>query len=288
MKASEAALPAGIVLLFLAPLVALTPVFTPPPGGCPCPQGLPVTTPFADVAIVVGIFGALLAAYGGAKRLSGFPNARPLSSRATMATAVSGLGTLVVGYILSSFELTGPGWSIVLYEAQGFYLEALGTGVLLFAGLVVATKSEVGSLFLSAGGVLDGLSLLFTFVGSSDFLLRCSPGSGCSSTLAISTVEGMIAFGYVLAIGAFLLGLGLSIVLSNRARAQPQTRESARSSLPPWTARAMALIEVIRATPLKVKKICHSSSVFEDPGFGVKEGPTSSSLLDTSNAMSWS
>ena len=37
--------------------------------------------------------------------------------------------------------------------------------------------------------------------------------------LAASTVSDMITFGYVLAVGAFLLGLGLSASLRKRERA---------------------------------------------------------------------
>jgi hypothetical protein len=220
LKASEAILPVGIAILLMAPLVALMPVFTPPPNGCPCPQGLDVTTPFADVAIVVGILGVLLIVYGGTKRfLSGLTYERPPNNKGTTATAVSGFAVLVAGLILSEIDLTGPGWSIVLYSAQGFYLEALGVGILLFAGLVVTTRSGVGSLFLSMGGILSGLSLLLIFLSSSDFSLRCSPDVGCSPILAASTVSDMITFGYVLAVGAFLLGLGLSVLFRKRMRA---------------------------------------------------------------------
>lgn len=219
MKASEAILPVGIVLLLLAPLVALMPVFTPPPNGCPCPQGLDVTTPFADVAVVVGILGVLLIVYGVAKRLlRSFAYARPSNNKATVATTVSGFTVLVAGLVLSEIDLTGPGWSIVLYSAQGFYLEVLGVGILLFAGLVVTTRSGVGSLFLSVGGVLSGLSLLLISLSSSDFSLRCSTDFGCSPILAASTVSDMITFGYVLAVGAFLLGLGLSVLFRKRTR----------------------------------------------------------------------
>ena len=220
MKASRAILPVGIAILLLAPLVALMPVFTPPPDGCPCPQGLDVTTPFVGVAIVVGILGVLLIAYGGVKRLlPGLADARPPNNKATVATAVSGFTVLVAGLILSEVDLTGPGWSIVLYSAQGFYLEALGVGILLFAGLVVASGSGVGSLFLSVGGILSGLSLLLISLSSSDFSLRCSPDVGCSPILAASTVSDMVEFGYALAVGAFLLGLGLSVSLRKRIRA---------------------------------------------------------------------
>lgn len=220
MKVSEAILPVGVVLLLVAPLVALTPVFTPPSGGCPCPQFPDVSTPFRDVAVAVGIVGVLMIVYGGVKqRALSLSSSRPMSNRATMATAVSGFSVLVAGVILSQIDLTGPGWSIVLYSAQGFYLEALGFGILLFAGLVATTRSRVGSLFLSVGGVLSGLSLLFISLSSSDFALRCSPDVGCSPTLAASTVTDMTTYGYVLAAGAFLLGLGLSVSLSNRKRA---------------------------------------------------------------------
>ena len=220
MKASEAILPVGVALVLLAPLVALTPVFTPPPGGCPCPQGLNVTTPFADVAIVAGMLGALLIVYCTARRLlPSLVYARPSNNKATVATAVSGFAVLVTGLVLSEIDLTGPGWSIVLYSAQGFYLEALGVCILLFAGLVATTRSSVGSLFLSVGGVLSGLSLLLIFLSSSDFSLRCSPDVGCSPILAASTVSDMVEFGYVLAFGAFLLGLGLSISFRKRMKA---------------------------------------------------------------------
>jgi len=95
----------------------------------------------------------------------------------------------------------------------------LGVGILLFSGLVITTRSSVGSLFLSVGGVLSGLSLLFISLSSSDFSLRCPPDVGCSPILAASTVSDMVEFGYVLAVGAFLLGLGLSVSLRKRVKA---------------------------------------------------------------------
>lgn len=128
MKASQAILPTGVALLLLAPLVALMPVFTPPPNGCPCPQGLDVTTPFANAAIVVGILGVLLIAYGGVKRLlPGSASARPSNNLATLATAVSGFSVLVAGLILSEIDLTisqsskAPRDSILRYLVLAFY-----------------------------------------------------------------------------------------------------------------------------------------------------------------------
>jgi hypothetical protein len=217
MKTSGAILPIGIVLLLSAPVIALTPLFTPPPNGCPCPQGLDVTTPFTNVAVAVGIVGTVLIAYTGVRQRSTIiPTSGPMNNRMRITAAFSGIVVLIAGMILSQIDLIGPGWSILPYSAQGFYLQTLGLGVLFFAGFSIATRSKMGPLFLSVGIILCGLSLLFTYGLSSDFSTRCFPDVGCSPILATSTVSDMIELGYVLAIGAFLLALGLAISFSSR------------------------------------------------------------------------
>jgi hypothetical protein len=217
MKASGAILPIGIILLFSAPAIAMSSLFTPPPNGCPCPQGLDVTTPFTNLAVAVGIVGTVLIAYTGVRQPSTIlPTSGPVKNRMPITAAFSGIIVLITGMILSQIDLTGPGWSIFLYGAQGFYFETLGVGVLLFAGFSISTRSKIGAPFLSVGIILCGLSLLFTYTLSSDFSTRCFPDVGCSPTLAVSTVSDMIILGYVLAIGAFLLALGLAISLSHR------------------------------------------------------------------------
>jgi len=215
---------AGIVLVLSAPLIALTPVFAPPPNGCPCPGGIDVTTPFTNAGIAVGIVGVALTAFAAVKWQSfGFRIAGEANNRTVVAVAFAGVVLLIVAMVLSQIDLTGPGWSILLYSAQGFYLGTLGVGVLLFSGFTLATRSAIGASLLSTGIVLCGISLLFSYGLSSDFSTRCFPEVGCSPALAASTVSDMIILGYVLAIGAFSLALGLAFsFISRRRTTRPQ------------------------------------------------------------------
>jgi len=77
---------------------------------------------------------------------------------------------------------------------------------------------KLGAVFLVVGVVLIGISLLFSSSLSSDFLTRCNPEVGCSPILAASMVSDMINLGYVLAVGTFLLGLGLAIMFISRSK----------------------------------------------------------------------
>ncbi len=209
----------GIALLLAAPLVALTPLFIPPPNGCPCPQGLDVSTPFGNAGITVGGAGSALIVYGTVRQRGRIPMERRATSNGhseVIVVAVLGVTLLILSMLLSQIDLTGPGWSILLYGAQALYLGMLGIGMLLFAGFALITRRRLGSLFLSSGILLCGISLLFTYTLNSDFSTRCFPEVGCSPALAASTVSEMIDLGYLLAVGAFLLALGLSTSLSDR------------------------------------------------------------------------
>jgi len=75
--------------------------------------------------------------------------------------------------------------------------------------LTMIAAWKIGVLFLVIGVVLCGISILFTYTLSSDFSTRCFSDVGCSPVLANSIVSTMIRLGYLLALGAFLLGLSL-------------------------------------------------------------------------------
>jgi len=215
----------GIAMLLAGPLVAFTPVFTPPPNGCPpCPDFPNVTTPFTSSGIGVMIVGVALVIYGGAKRMKGdlgIEETYPRLRNETAAIALMGVLLLVLASTLSGIDLRGPGWSIVLYEGQGLYLGTLGVGMLLFAGFAALSMRRSSALFMTVGIILCGISLLFSYTLSSDFATRCFPEVGCSPVLANSTVSEMIQLGYLLAVGAFFLALGLSTWVIKRGN-KPQ------------------------------------------------------------------
>ena len=220
MKASGVSLLAGIVLLLSGPLVALTPLFTPPSNGCPCPEGLDVSTPFGDAGVIVGVAGFGLVIYGALQQRREGPRAQttaPHGDDVVGFAGVSGVVLLVLSFVLSGIDLTGPGWSILLYQGQGLYLGILGIGMLLFAVFASMTRKRGTALFLAAGVILCGISLLLSFTLRSEFELRCLPDIECSPLLATSTVSEMVYLGYVLAAGTFLIALGLSSYL-NRGR----------------------------------------------------------------------
>jgi hypothetical protein len=227
LRTPKAAFLAGVILLLSGPLIAITPFFTPPPNGCPCPEGFPnVSYPLEGAGIVAAIVGLALIAYGILKGRR-LPKAPPVASQRDLETPVvglSGIGLLVLAGLLSRVNLTGPGWSILLYQGMGLYLGALGIGMLLFAGFALAAGTKAGGLFLAVGVILCGMSLLLTYTLSSDFATRCFPDVGCSPILAQSTVTEMIDLGCVLATGTFLLALGLMFSLWRR-----RNRELARA-----------------------------------------------------------
>jgi len=210
---------AGIILLLSGPLVALAPHFNPPPNGCPCPEGFPdVSYPLGSVGIALAVAALALIFYGGL-RLRGLPKAQPPVPRRDSATAfvaMSGVILFVLAGLLSEIDLTGPGWSILLYQGMRLYLGMLGIAMLLFAGFASITGTKVGSLFLAVGAVFCGISVLLTYILSSEFALRCFPDVGCSPALAASTVSEMTDLGYLLAAGTFLLALGFMSSLRQR------------------------------------------------------------------------
>jgi hypothetical protein len=209
----------GIVLSFLGPLIAILPSFTPPPNGCPCPEGFPnVSYPLEGPGIVVAAVGIAFIVFGGLKgrRISASPERPSARHLEIPVVGFSGGVILILAGLLSGIDLTGPGWSILLYQGVGLYLGTLGIGMLFFAGLASATGTKAGGISLAAGLILCGFSLLFTYTLSSDFATRCFPDAGCSPVLAQSTVTEMIQLGYLLALGTFLLALGLMISLQHR------------------------------------------------------------------------
>ena len=220
MNAASAILRAGIALILFAPLISLTPRFTPPPNGCPCPEGLDVSTPFGNVGVIIGAIGIALILYSGIRlraRLFGEPPTPSREPNENAAVAVLGIAFLIIAEILSGIDLSGPGWQVYLYGDQAFYLGTLGVGMALFGGLAFVTR-RASALSLAAGVVLCGISLLFSSLAYSDFLPRCSPDVGCSSVLARSIASEMLNLGYLLAAGAFLIALGLSSSWSHRRR----------------------------------------------------------------------
>lgn len=214
MSATGIILSAGIVLLLSAPVVALLPLFTPLASGCPCPEGLGYRTPFGGSGIVIGGVGVAMISLGSFQRRKKGPSEQvagsPNEKIVNVVMAVVGVALLVFSAVISSIEFRGPGWVILPYGGEGFYLEALGIGMLLFAGFVSVTKRRMNSLFLAVGIILCGMAILFSLISYSEFLLRCSPDVGCSAELATSTVVDTLNWGYILAVGAFLLGVGLT------------------------------------------------------------------------------
>jgi hypothetical protein len=210
----------GIAFVLVAPLVSMTPLFTPPASGCPpCPNFPDVRTPFVNIGILVGLLGALMCAYGGLD----YRRSRSLAQSATrkldsdiVGAALLGFVVLAIALILMGTDLTGPGWSVLLYQGEGMYLGAIGIGMLFFALFAVLTREKLGAIALAAGILLCGTALLFTYGLSSDFATRCFADVGCDPGLANSTVSEMIHLGYLLALGAFVLGLGLAAALWRR------------------------------------------------------------------------
>ena len=142
MKVSGIILLAGIVFLLSGPLVALTPVFTPPPNGCPCPEGLNYSTPFGATGVSFGAVGMALILYCSVqrRRTLGTQGKGSHGENEVAIVAVFGVVLLVLSSILSGIVLRGPGWVIAPYGAQGLYLGTLGIGTLLFAGFASITK----------------------------------------------------------------------------------------------------------------------------------------------------
>ena len=166
---------AGIVLLFSGPLIAIAPFFTPPPNGCPCPGGFPnVSYPLEVPGILVALAGLAHIAYGGlrVRNLPELPKEASAGRLKIPVLGLSGVGMLALAGLLFGIDLTGPGWSIVLYEGMGLYLGTLGLGVLLFTFLTSVTGNKAGGLSLSAGLILCGISVLLTYGLSSDFSTR--------------------------------------------------------------------------------------------------------------------
>jgi hypothetical protein len=177
--------------------------------------------PFGGVGIVFGIVGSVMVVYGGFQRRRGIAEEQttsPDKKSEVWSAALLVIILLIISVVLGQVDLTGPGWSIVIYGAQSLYLNTLGFGMLLFAGFGLATRNKLGAFLLAMGVLFCGISLLVSYTLSSDFSLRCSPDVGCSPVLANSTVSEMINLGYLLAVGAFLLALGLSITLNNRTK----------------------------------------------------------------------
>jgi hypothetical protein len=165
------------------------------------------------------VTGLALVIYGGVGRKKGTPGMEgtsPHFRNEIAAIALIGVLLLILASVLSGIDLRGPGWSIVLYQEQSLYLGILGVGMLLFAGFAVLSMRRLSGIFMAIGVTLCGISLLFSYTLSSDFATRCFPDVGCSPILANSTVSEMIQLGYLLAVGAFFLALGLSTWLINR------------------------------------------------------------------------
>jgi len=181
--------------------------------------------PFGNVAVLVGVVGVVSIVYGGVRR-----NKKTVMEQMMLSVrqnnqvamvAISGLLLFSLSVILSQVYLSGSGWGIALYDAEGFYLGVLGAGMVLLAGLTLATRNKLGALLLTVGTLAVGVSLLSIETLSSDFSFRCAVEVGCSPILAGSTVTDMIELGGLLAIGAFLLGLGLSFALRRRKDVKP-------------------------------------------------------------------
>lgn len=225
MRLSEVIVLAGIVVILCGPVISLAPVFTPPPGGCPCPNGLDVMTPFVYAGLVVSIIGVMITPVGlvvhyrWRERVSTNVTKSQNSLSMTIA-AVCGLALFLTSGILSSIDISGPGYQVYLYGPEGFYLGTIGVGTLLFAGFSLATRKLVIAACLAIGVVLCGISLFFLSAQYGDFFLRCATDVGCNATLARTTVSNFLYYGFVLAFGSFLFGFGLSYLLSHRKKAR--------------------------------------------------------------------
>lgn len=223
MKIHEVLILAGAIGILLGPVVSMTPIFTPPPNGCPCPNGLDVITPFVDLGIIIAIVGVVLLSVGivfHTKSIGEYSAETGSSQKArtTAIAAISGLALLLISGILSAIDISGPGYQIYLYSPQGFYLGVVAVGALLFAGFSLVTTRISIAMCLAVGLVLCGFSLFFMSAQYSDFLPRCSTDVGCNATLATRVASELLHFGYMLAVGTFLTGFGLSYLLSHRKK----------------------------------------------------------------------
>ncbi|HYB76247.1 MAG TPA: hypothetical protein VEC08_04740, partial [Nitrososphaerales archaeon] len=130
-----------------------------------------MTYPLVGVGIAVGTIGLVLIIGSGLQLRRRGHEVQPETSHRRKEDAlvgVIGVVLIVLAFALSEIDLTGPGWSIVLYGTQGLYLGTLGLGTLLFGGFAFLTKSRWGALCLATGVVLCGISLLFSYGLSSD------------------------------------------------------------------------------------------------------------------------
>jgi len=108
-----------------------------------------------------------------------------------------------------NYSVRGSGWVIVLYEAQGVYLFALGIAVVLYAILGIwATRRS--AIMLSVGIILAGFSLLLSWIGYTELEMRCDVETGCDALLARSTVFWFVMLGLLLAFATFLMGYGIA------------------------------------------------------------------------------
>jgi hypothetical protein len=68
----------------------------------------------------------------------------------------------------------------------------------------------LGALLVLGGAILSGFALFETVILNNEFSLRCFEDVGCSVAYARSSMFDAHVLGFLLAIGTFLLGYGLS------------------------------------------------------------------------------
>jgi hypothetical protein len=194
----------GVTFLLVSPLIVMIPEFTPPDQCPPCMNFPDVSYRFIPIGVGVGVIGFILA-------ILGYLRPRRVTHRpvATWLLAFIGLILILAGFFLMGYVVRGSGWVIVLYEAQGVYLFALGIAVILYAILSIwATRRS--AIMLSVGIILAGFSLLEFAIEKSELELRCNTEVGCNPLLAQSTVSGVVMLGLLLAFATFIMGFGVA------------------------------------------------------------------------------
>lgn len=216
MNPSGVSLWLGLALLLVAPVIMEMPIFTPPLGGCPCPNGLSVSTPFGLLGDIAGAAGIVLIASSTVIRR--VEKQKQLSQARKVLEveiiAASGAVIFFISLYLMQIDISGQGYQIYLYGPQGVYLEALSLGMLLFSMFWFFIRDTFSAIFLSMGLVIIGLSLFKLDVDYYEYTLHCSSDLGC-------TFGGSYYYfgdGLAIVLGVSLIALGIVFSLRRRPK----------------------------------------------------------------------
>jgi hypothetical protein len=207
----------GVALLLGGPLIELTPFYKQLQGGCPCPNGVPITViyPFHYLGVAAWIGGATIVALFVGSTIIKRRRAKATTaivgpaSYAEIGIAVfSGLALLALSGFLSQIDLTGPpsgppfnapSYQVYAYGPFALYPELYGYAMILFAAFAYATRQRIASIFLSVGIVICGLSFDLLSVAYYEATMHSSDFG------QIHSLEYTLAAGLSFVIGGILL-----------------------------------------------------------------------------------